>query len=142
MSSRNINPFPEQRSVADVLNEVKDELKQFANTRIQMLRAEMNERVGTLKMSLPMMSIGAFLGVVAFVWFSLALTFLIAQAFLPNAWANAAAFLIVGVLYSAEAAVTLLFGYRSLKSKPIKPERTLKILRDDQRWLQKETKRI
>lgn len=139
MDSRNFN-VSANRPIADVLYEIRDELKQFAATRIQMLRSEMNERAGAIKMALPMMAGGAFIAVVAFGLLTLALVSLITQAFQPSTWASAAAFAIVGVVYAAVAAVTLLFGWRSIKAGSFKPERTLRVLRDDQRWLKKETK--
>ena len=41
------------RTVAEVLNEFKEELKEFVGTRGQMLRSEMQEKVGAWKTALP-----------------------------------------------------------------------------------------
>ena len=51
------------RSFAGVVNEVKDELKEFLQTRIIMLKAELGEKMRTLKTALPMLITAAiFLG--------------------------------------------------------------------------------
>ena len=53
------------------------ELKDFISTRIQMLKSEMNEKVGVLKASAPAIAVGAVLAITAWILFSLTLAFLI-----------------------------------------------------------------
>jgi phosphate/sulfate permease len=51
-----------ERSLADVVNEIKVELKEFLVTRFEILRAEMNENFTALKAGIPMLLIGSVLG--------------------------------------------------------------------------------
>src|SRR5690349_23135291 len=69
------------RSFAGVVNEVKDELKEFLQTRIIMLKAELGEKMRTLKTALPMLITAAiFLGT-AFLMLTLCLVGLVSVAF-------------------------------------------------------------
>jgi hypothetical protein len=129
-----------ERSIGEVLNDLKVELKDFISTRILMLQSEMNEKVGALKASAPAIVIGALFAVTAWILFSLALVFLLSMAFEGKAYQYAAAFGIVFVIYAIIGAVALSFGYNSIKSRGLAPERTLRVLKQDQIWMKTEAK--
>jgi hypothetical protein len=128
------------RTVAEVLNEFKGELKDFAATRGQMLRAEMTEKVGAWKAALPTMVIGAVLLLLALFVFTAGLVEVIALAFGGQPWAMAAACFIVFALYGLAGAFLLMYGWRTAKEFGLAPERTLKVLKQDQIWLQSEAR--
>ena len=65
------------KTLAGVLNEVKYELKDFLDTRLQMLMSEMKQKLSVWKLALPMFLIAALIG---FVLLSLALVAAIANA--------------------------------------------------------------
>src|SRR5437867_5685824 len=46
------------RSLAALVNEVKDEIKEFVQTRLQMLRSEINEKMRSFKAAAPMLAAG------------------------------------------------------------------------------------
>ena len=73
----NPNQYNRERPIGEVLNDLKTELKDFISTRIQMLKSEMNEKVGVLKASAPAIAVGAVLAITAWILFSLTLAFLI-----------------------------------------------------------------
>ncbi len=129
-----------ERPLGEVINETKTELKDFVNTRIQMFKSEMNEKVGMVKTAAPAIAVGAVFALTAWFLLSLALVFLISMAFEGRPYQYALSFGIVGILYLLIGAVTAFYGWRTLKSGNLAPERTLRVLKQDQIWLQTEAK--
>jgi len=128
------------RSIGEVLNDFKTEIKDFLNTRLQMLRAEMSEKASAYKAAAPAIAIGVVFMVVGFLLFTGALVSAIAWGFAGKPWAYLVAFCVVTVLYLLVGGVALGFGVRSIKSAGIAPERTIKVLKEDQIWLQTEAR--
>jgi uncharacterized BrkB/YihY/UPF0761 family membrane protein len=122
------------------LNDLKIELKDFISTRIQMLQSEMNDKLGAVKASAPSIVIGALFAVTAWILFSLALVFLLSMVFEGKPYQYAASFGIVFVVYAIIGAVAISFGYNNIKSRSMKPERTLRVLKQDQIWMKTEAK--
>ena len=129
-----------ERPLGEVLNDLKTELKEFISTRIQMLQSEMNEKVGAVKASAPAIVIGALFAITAWILFSLALVFLLSMAFEGKPYQYAASFGIVFVIYAIIGAIALSFGYNSIKSRGLAPQRTLRVLKQDQIWMKSEAK--
>jgi hypothetical protein len=135
------NPRPiRERPLGEVLNDLKNELKEFLSTRIQMFQCEMNEKVETLKASARAIVIGALFAVTAWILFSLALVFLLSMVFEGKPYQYAASFGIVFVIYAIIGAVALSFGISSIKSRGLAPQRTLRVLKQDQIWMKSEAK--
>ena len=128
------------RSVAEVLNECKEELKEFVSTRLEMLRGEMQEKLANVKVALPALVVGAVLLLAAFFLFTWGLVSLIAMAMLGQPYAYTVAFFAVFVLYALSGGATAAYGLRTLTSQGMKPERTLRVLKQDQIWLQSEAR--
>ena len=76
----------------------------------------------------------------AWILFSLALVFLLSMAFEGQPYQYAASFGIVFVVYAIIGAVALSYGYNSIKSRGMTPERTLRVLKQDQIWMKTEAK--
>ena len=128
------------RSFAGVVNEVKDELKEFLQTRIIMLKAELGEKMRTLKTALPMLITAAiFLGT-AFLMLTLCLVGLVSVAFYGDPFRWFYSFIIVGVLYSIMGGMAAVFGLKELRAQGIMPRKTIKVLKEDQIWLQHEAR--
>lgn len=128
------------RSLAGVVNEVKDELKDFLQTRIVMLKAELGEKMRHIKTSLPMLATAVvFLGT-AFLLFTLCLVGLISVAFYGDPLRWFFSFIIVAVLYSIIGGMTAVFGLKELRAQGILPRKTIKVLKEDQIWLQNEAR--
>jgi hypothetical protein len=146
MSASNVHYIDEShrqtngRSLGATVNEVKEEFKQFAETRIAMLQAEMKEKIGLIKASAPMLAIGAVLGGVAFLVLTGALISLISMAFPQSPWAWFYSFLIVGVVYAVFGGLAGFMGYQNLTKNGLTPERTIQVLKDDKTWLQNEAR--
>lgn len=128
------------RSVAAVLADTKEELKQFVETRIAMLITELREKTRTIKTALPLAAVGLVFLSTAFLLFSLSLVGLV-FAFLPNnAYRWSLAFLAVAVLWSIIGGVAAYFVKREFELKSLMPNRTLRILKGDKLWVQSEMK--
>jgi uncharacterized membrane protein YqjE len=127
------------KSLTRVLQEIKDDLRDFANTRYEMLVAEFNEKIRVWKLSLPMMAIGATLAIGGFFAFTFGLVALFARIIGTNyAWLWGA--LVVTVLYFAAGGVFGYLGYREIKETGLKPDRTIQVLKEDQQWIKNETR--
>jgi peptidoglycan biosynthesis protein MviN/MurJ (putative lipid II flippase) len=131
-----------EKSLATLLAETKEELKDFVVTRVGILKAEIEEKISTWKAIIPVL-----LCALALLWAGwLALTFaLIAwlhALFMPSAFAWLWASLIIGGVYLIMAVVLGWFAYSELTEAGIAPARTLKVLKQDQVWLQNEARTI
>jgi VIT1/CCC1 family predicted Fe2+/Mn2+ transporter len=128
------------RSLAEVIVEVKGEIKDFAQTRFDMLRSELQERRRTWKTALPTIAVGVVL--LATAWFVLtaALIAVLAAAFYPSRFAYFFSCLIVGLLYAIAGAIMAGLAVRTLKERGLVPQRTIKVLREDAAWMQTEAR--
>jgi uncharacterized membrane protein YqjE len=135
------NPIGQNgRTVAEVLNDCKVELKDFVSTRLEMLRGEMKDKLSNLRIALPVLLIGAILLLGAFFLFTLGLVALIAMAMLGQPYAYVVAFFAVFALYALIGGATVAYGVKTLTSQGLAPERTLRVLKEDQIWLQTEAR--
>jgi len=128
------------RSVIEVVEQLRDEFIEFVTTRIEMMEAEFDEKAQALRMSGPLLGIGMLVLVTAWLLFSGFLVCMIAQAFAPRPWNWALSFLVVSVLYAIVGGAAAYVAWRQLKDKGVKPERTLRVLKQDGLWLQTEAK--
>lgn len=128
------------RSLAGVINEVKDELKEFVQTRISMLKSELGEKIRTIKTAAPMLATAAVVLGTAFLLFTLCLVGLVAVAFQGNPFRWFLSFLIVAVLYSIIGGMAAVFGLKELRAQGVMPKKTIKVLKEDQIWLQHEAR--
>ena len=134
------NNINNNRSLAGVINEVKDEFKEFVQTRLQMLRSEINEKVRSIKTAAPMMVTGVLFLCTAYMLLTLSLVFLVSMAFYNNPYRWFLSFLIVGVLWAIFGGIAMAFAVRELRSRGLLPKKTIKVLREDQIWLQNEAR--
>lgn len=135
-----VNTTYNGRSLAAVVAELKDELKDFLDTRLNMLLSELKEVTSAWKTALPMMVVGALLMATGFLLFTGFLVAIIATAFGDNQYAVAIALIIVTSAYCLFGGMALLFGWRSVKETGLRPNRTLRVLREDQLWLRNEAR--
>lgn len=124
----------------EVVEQLRDEFIEFVTTRIQMMEAEFDEKVQTAKMSGPLLGVGMLVLVTSWLLFSGFLVCTIAQAFTLGPWNWALSFLAVAVLYAIIGGAAASVAWRRLKDKGVKPERTIRVLKQDGLWLQTEVK--
>ncbi|MFB3813662.1 MAG: phage holin family protein [Terriglobales bacterium] len=128
------------RTMAGVIAELKDEAKDFARTRLEILRTEYRDKIKAWKMAVPLLAVAAVLLLTAWLVFTGALISIIAAAFYPSRLAAFFGFVIVAVAYALGGVVCYSFARREIKEQGIVPERSIKVLKDDAAWLQSEAK--
>lgn len=128
----------QERSLGAIVAEIKEELKEFFNTRLEMIKVEFQEAVRGVRVGVPLFVISLWLIAIASLLFTLAVVALVASAFAgsPHAWFFA--FIIVGVLWTVAAGIAAVFAYHEFRDKF--PKRTLEVLKADKQWLQSEVR--
>ena len=127
------------KPVQEVITDLKEELKEFLNTRFAMLRAEMTEKANNIRMVAPVLLIGVGLLLTAWVTFTGLVIVLVAHL-VPGPWAYVISFAIVTFAYGAIGAASAMYAWGKLKHTGVKPERTIRVLEQDRVWLQAEAK--
>jgi len=123
------------RSLPEVVAEIKRDAVEFLQTRYQMFLAEMKEKADTWKYALAWLGVAVLIGLVAFLLLTGALVAGVAYL-LGVGWA----LLIVGAAYLILGAVAAAVVYRKLKDTGVAPTRTLQVLQQDKEWLQREAR--
>ncbi len=127
------------KSIQNIVYELKSEVSDFLSTRVAMLGAEMRQKADAWKMAAPSVAIGAVLLLTAWLVLTAFLVALVAMAF--NApWNYIIALAIVGAAYLLMGMLIATMGWKKIKETSVVPERTLRILKQDQVWLQTEVK--
>jgi uncharacterized membrane protein YqjE len=135
-----IDEQPKHRTLSATLNEAKSEFKQFAETRVAMLQAEMKEKMADVKASAPMLAVGALLALTSFLVLTGALICVLKFAFGGSPYGWFFSFLVVGVLYAIIGIATIVVGYEKISKGGLVPKRTLNVLKEDKIWLQNEAR--
>ena len=125
----------QHQTLATIFADLRNDLKEFFQTRFQLLVAELRQKVAAWKTGALKLAIALIFAVTAFLLLTGALVSIIAVAL-----GAFFALLIVGALYLAIAGGAAWFGYRELTSQRLPPDRTLQVLKEDQAWLQNEAK--
>lgn len=139
MSSKAVHYIDEHRTLSATLNEAKSEFKQFAETRVAMLQAEMKEKMADVKASAPMLAVGALLALTSFLVLTGALICLLRFAFGGSPYGWFFSFLVVGIVYAILGIAAIALGYEKIKGGVV-PKRTLHVLKEDRIWLQNEAR--
>ncbi len=129
-----------EKSLGTVLTETKEEMKEFIETRLHLLRSEVTEKLRTWKYSVPLLLLGAGLLLLGWMVLTFALVALIRAWFLPSPYAWLWAGLIVSAAYLIAGGAVGWFAYSELQATGLAPSRTLQVLKQDQIWLQNETR--
>jgi MFS family permease len=127
------------KSLPEVVNDLKAELKDFIATRLAMLRSEMSAKLSSFKEAVPALIGGLCLLWIGGLLFTGFLVTAIATAF-STTWGWVWAFLIVAAAYLLLGGMLAVAGLTKLKQTKLAPERTLRVLKQDEVWLQTEAK--
>jgi len=128
------------KDLRELVAELRHELKAFAATRLALLRGEISEKVTNIKFASPGIIGGLVLVATSWLLFTAFLVCAIASIFPNIVWKYAIAFLIVGGLYATGGSIALFLGWQKLRETPLRPERTIRVLKEDKIWLQTEVK--
>jgi uncharacterized membrane protein YqjE len=128
------------RSLGSIVTEIRDELKEFATTRLEMLKAELQEGLATIKRVIPAAAAAMVFLATAYVLLTLAIVGLVAVAFWNNPYRWFFAFLIVAVVWAITGALTAWMALRRLRTHGLFPKKTVEVLKADKIWLQNEAR--
>lgn len=138
-SDRNTSPrIRPERSLSEILAQIKEELSSFLDTRARIVKAELQEGIGALKFGVPMLLLSLALIAIAGLLFTAAAVTLVASAFAGNPYAWFFGFIIIGFLWTIFGAVAGFFAVQEFKGRF--PKRTLQVLKADKVWLQREAR--
>jgi uncharacterized membrane protein YqjE len=124
----------EKHSLASLLTEIKTEVVEFVQTRIQLLISELREKLGNSKKGAVFAAFALIFGSVSFLLLTLAAVGLVAVAFWGSPFAFFWGFLIIGTFYILLAGIAGIAAYYMLRD--LLPNKTIKVLHDDKVWLQ------
>ena len=122
------------RSLGSIVSEIREELKSFLNTRVQMMKSEFHEALGAIR-SLVLIGTGSLL-------LTGAVVTIVASAFAGSPYAWFFAFVIVGVLWIAIGAIAAFFAYNQIRSRARFPKRTVEVLKADKMWIESEVSNL
>ena len=128
------------RSLGAILSDIADELKEFLNTRIQMIKAELRETMTAVSVAIPLGMVALILAGTGFLLLTAAVVALVAAAFAGNPYAWVFAFAIVGVVWIAFGGVAAFFAYNEFRSKAKFPKHTMEVLKADKLWIESEAR--
>jgi uncharacterized membrane protein YqjE len=130
----------QERSLAAIISDIREEFKGFLNTRLEMAKSEFHETAVAARVGVPLAVLALALLGTGFLLFTAALVVLVASAFAANPYAWFFAFAIVGFLWVAMGAGAGFFAYKAFRRKGTFPKRTVEVLRADKVWLQSEAR--
>ena len=128
------------RSLGAILSEMKVELFDFAQTRIELLKAELQEKAKVIKAAVPSAVAGLLLLCTAFLLLSVALATLVAAGFGDSPFRWFFGFFIVGVFWSIGGGLALYMVKRRLTDQEFLPRKTVEVLDGDKAWLKNEAR--
>jgi uncharacterized membrane protein YqjE len=120
----------EERSIGKLVGEAAGEFSGLVRKEIELAKLELREEVAVATASGKFFGVGALCAYLAVFMLSFAAAWGLAE-FMAVGWA----FLIVGVVYAAVAAVTLVIGRERMREFQAVPEETVETLKEDVEWL-------
>jgi len=128
------------RSIGQVVSELKNDTRDFVSTRLQILTQEIGDKIKVWKVAIPMLIVAAVIGGIALLALTFALIAFLAGVFQPSPYAWCYGALIVTAIYIIVAFGLFYLGKRELTQTGIAPSRTLRVLKQDQIWIQNEAR--
>ncbi|GAC1438518.1 MAG: hypothetical protein NVS1B11_24060 [Terriglobales bacterium] len=130
----------EARNMTSLVAEIRDELKEFASTRIEMLKAELKEKTAAAKIWAPLTAGAIVLLGTAYLLLTLAIVSLVVIALRDNPFRWFIGFVSVGVVWGLIGGILAVVAWKKLSSQGMFPAKTAKVLNADRIWLQNEAK--
>jgi len=124
----------------EVIYEIKDELRDFAVTRLEMFKTELREKFTRIKTAIPLMVAGAVFAIGAFFALTFGLVAVIAATMPDSPWRWAIGAGAIFLLYAIVGGILGWMGYREVTTEGLAPQRTLRVLKQDQIWIQNEAR--
>ena len=139
MNSRAEISQPE-KSLAAILGEMKQEVKEFIETRIAMAKSEFRDKLVHWKVAAPLAGAGLVLLSTAYLLITLALVALAAVFIGDTPYRWFFALLGIGVLWAVLGGICLYIAKREFQLNRLMPQKTMAVLKGDKLWLQNEAR--
>ena len=124
-----------ERSLGELFGALTDDLKHLVQQEARLAKAEMNVKLALIAKNLGLLAVGAGVLYGGFLLALFALTALLVQMAMLQAW-QAAAAVSIGALVLGGA--TTAAGVSALKNLSLKPEQTITTLKEDAKWLKQQ----
>ena len=128
------------RNLSAILTEMKVELKEFAQTRFEMFKTELTDKIKSLKIAASLVALGALLLGTAYLLFTMAVVGLVVAFFQDNQYRWFYAFAAVAALWTLLGGIAGYFGKREFQLYKLVPRKTIEVLKGDKLWIQAEAK--
>ena len=129
-------------SFGRVMAEIRDEIRDFVQTRVQMLRSELQEKISVWKAGTALAAAAVVLLATAYLLLTISLVCLVAVAFWASVYHWFFGFVIVGVAWALIGGMLGYFAIREFREQGLTPKRTLEVLKEDKVWLESEANQV
>ena len=129
-----------EKSIASVIAETKEELKTFVRTRTQLLQAETKEKLQAWKRSIILLALAAVFLLTAWITLVFAVVALLRSWIISGSYEWFWGGLIVGGILLVGGLAAGNAGRKGMKAAGMAPTRTLRILKQDQEWIQSQSR--
>jgi uncharacterized membrane protein YqjE len=128
-----------QCSLRELVREILDELKEFAATRLLVMKSELQETMASVKVAVPISLVALVFLFTGFLLLTAASVAIVAHAFAGGSYAWFFALVIIGVVWTSAGAIAAFFAYNEFRSKGRFPK-TVEVIKADRAWLQSEAR--
>ncbi len=133
------NSQTDDRSLADLIRELRDEATVLLRQEVAMAKTEMSEKASMVGRNIGTLVVGGAVALIALIFLLLAVTGGLALMLMAtdlDLHAIWVAPLIVGVIIAAIAAALIAKAKQSLANASLVPHKTIETLKDDKQWAQ------
>ena len=135
-----MNNVSNGRTLADVVATTKEDATEFVQTRVQLLKIELQQKAGALRVAALLAAVAIVLLGTAYILLTLALAALVAAALADNPYHWVFGFLTIAVLWLLAGGMAAYFAKREFDIRGVLPRRTIEVLKADKLWLQNEAR--
>jgi Putative Actinobacterial Holin-X, holin superfamily III len=132
--------LPNARPWAEVTANIKEEIKDFTQIRVQLFKTEFGQKLALLKVAGILAVVAVVFLLTAYLFLAIGIASLIAAAFLDHPYRWVYGFFGVALLWGLMGGIAAYVAKREIALKGIVPRRTLEVLKGDKIWLQSEAK--
>jgi uncharacterized membrane protein YqjE len=128
------------RTVAEVLTDLKEEVKEFVSTRVALFRTEVRDKLNMVKVAAPLAIAALLFLATAYLLLTGAVIALVASFISDNSFRWVIAFAVVGVIWGLIGGACVYMVKRELEIKGLMPKKTMEVLKGDKLWIQSEVR--
>jgi uncharacterized membrane protein YqjE len=125
-------------TVAEVLTDLKQEVKELVITRVALFRTEVRDKLNMLKVAATLAVSALLFLATAYLLLTGAVIALVASFISDNSFRWVIAFAVVGVIWGLIGGACAYMVKRELEIKGLMPKKTMEVLKGDKLWIQSE----